>query len=798
MRFAAFTLIAFGTGLSLQAASLTGTIVDSSGAAIPEARLLVVSRALGTRWNVFANSSGQFHVESLPAGDYLVEASAEGLSMTARPVSLVSTEDWRGELVLEAARVRSEVVVTATATALSTDEIARAIDTLRDTDLTARNEYSLSESVQTVPGVRVQSLGGPGGFTRILMRGLRAQDTSITIDGLRFRDAATTQGDASPFIENLMLAGPSRVDVLRGAGSSLYGTNAVGGVVNVVTDPGGGKARGAIQAEGGGLGFARGVARLAGGAWKDRLQYSTGVQHVNVSSGVDGQDPYRNTSVQGYLQARLSPSASLSGRLFGGDGFAGLNDTPFAAPAAILPARGPINAVAIPLELQRRVEGGAPVTYPSGANFTPNLNDPDTHRASRFAATSVLFSHQLLPRVSYRVSYQNVYTRRLFEDGPAGVRSEPLFRSEDFIRGRTDTVQARTDIQAARWSLLSAGYEWEREDYLGRSRNAAPPPATVNYQANVHQRSHSGFAHSQNRFFSDRLHVSLSARIQKFDLAPPSFRGGAGPYAGLRFSSPPDAKTVDAGVAWFNAGTGTKLRAHAGNGYRSPALFERLGVSFFNGVFTALGDPRLRPDRSISLDAGIDQYLFRERVRVSIAQFYTELREVIAFDSSGFVSPATDPFGRSGGYINTGGGIARGVEMSVETALPRRARLLASYTYANSDQRNSTVRDRDFFQTPFISPHQFTAVATVPLTRRVEVTADAWIVSRHPTIYSSRAFLFPGGRKIDLVASYTAPLSDTRSLRFIVKVNNALDSTYFENGFRSTGAWATGGVAFQF
>jgi outer membrane receptor for ferrienterochelin and colicin len=540
------------------------------------------------------------------------------------------------------------------------------------------------------------------------------------------------------------------------------------------------------------------VARVAGGLVKDRLQYSAGIQHINVSRGADGGDPYRNTSLQAYLQTRLSSTASLSGRLYGGDGFALLNDTPFAAPASVLPPRGVIAAVPIPLDLQRRVEAGTPASFPNGANFVPNLNDPDSRRASRFAASSLLFTHQLAPRVSYRVSYQNVATRRLFSDGPAGVRFEPQYNAEDNIQGRSDVVQARSDVHLQPWSLLSIGYEWERERYQGRSRNAAPAPATIDYQSEAVQRSHAGFAHSQNRFFSDRLQISLSARIQTFDLSQPKLNGGAGPYSGFRFQSPPNAKTLDAGVAWFSARTGIKFRGHAGNGYRSPSIYERAGVSFFNGVFTPLGDPRLRPDRSISLDAGIDQYLFRERIRVSVTQFYTEICEVVAFDSSGFVTPATDPFGRSGGYFNTGGGISRGVEMSVETALPRRARLVAGYTHLNSDQRNSTVRDRDFFQSAFHSPHQFTAVATVPITRRIQVTADAWMVNRHPTIYSSRAFLFPGGRKLDLVASYTAPFQDTRSMRFFVKVINALDSEYFENGFRSTGAWATGGIAFQF
>src|SRR5207253_3042189 len=114
---------------------------------------------------------------------------------------------------------------------------------------------------------------------------------------------------------------------------------------------------------------------------------------------------------------------------------------------------------------------------------------------------------------------------------------------------------------------------------------------------------------------------------------------------------------------YFLPGSGTKLRAHVGNGYRAPSIFERLGSSFFDGNFTPLGDPRMRPDRTVAFDTGLDQYLFAQKLRVSATWFYTNLQEVIAFDSSGLLKPATDPFGRSSGYVNTAGGIARGSEI---------------------------------------------------------------------------------------------------------------------------------------
>jgi outer membrane receptor protein involved in Fe transport len=245
---------------------------------------------------------------------------------------------------------------------------------------------------------------------------------------------------------------------------------------------------------------------------------------------------------------------------------------------------------------------------------------------------------------------------------------------------------------------------------------------------------------------------------------------------------------------------GTKLRAHTGNGYRSPSIFERFGSSFsdFDGLFTPLGDPRLRPERTVAVDGGIDQYLFGQKLKLSGTWFYTNLQETILFDSSGFLVPSRDPFGRSSGYINTGGGIARGGEFAAEASPMATLKLRAAYTYTNADVRRSTVRDRDFFEMPFVSPHQFSLVATQRIGRRLELIGDVWIASRHPAIFSSRAFLFDGPRKIDLVANYTIPVTDRSRVRLYGKVMNILDWSYLEGGYRVPGRWGIGGVSWEF
>ena len=82
--------------------------------------------------------------------------------------------------------------------------------------------------------------GGPGSLTSIQIRGLRSQDTVLLVDGVRLRDAAELQGSATSLMQDLVDVNTERIEILRGPGSSLYGSNAMGSVVNIVTDRGGG------------------------------------------------------------------------------------------------------------------------------------------------------------------------------------------------------------------------------------------------------------------------------------------------------------------------------------------------------------------------------------------------------------------------------------------------------------------------------------------------------------------------------------------------------------------------------
>ncbi len=524
------------------------------------------------------------------------------------------------------------------------------------------------------------------------------------------------------------------------------------------------------------------------GASKDGLlQYSAGATHWNLARGVDEDDRARNSGAHGWLQYEVAPAATLSGRLLAGDGFVQLNDNPFVAPGVRLPAQGEIRAVALPA---------------AGGNYVPAPNDPDSRRTSRHAAAMVAFSHRPSPAIGYRLAYQGLTTRRYAHDGPGGTFFEPLFNSSTAFNSRIDSLQARTDAQAGSHHLLSAGYEYERESYDHLSRDANPDAAVrVHARAQAFQHSHTLFAQEQARLADGRLLLSLSGRTQWFRLSRPVFEGGAPQYAGTRLEAPRPAYIGDAAVAYFLNASSTKLRAHVGNGYRAPSLFERFGASFYFGSFSAYGDPRLKPERSVSADAGIEQHLASSRLRLSSTYFYTRLQEVIFFDFSGLIEPLTDPYGRFGGYRNTGGGMARGVESSAEAAPSEWLRIKGSYTYTLAQERTSMLADGSL-RSFFIPDHMVTLTATQRWGRRLEVTTDLAATSSYTfplfTFEGSRAFRFDGPRRLDVAAVYTNTLRDGRAIQWFARVENVLNRRHYEEGFPVPRLWATTGLRFLF
>lgn len=786
-----------------EARTLHGTVTDPSGATIAQATVSIYARDGSFQRSTSTDEQGKYQFGAIAQGEYIVEVAGPDSFRAVSRSFLVGSEADPLDVSLPLDQLREEVIITASTTPLTVEQTSKALDTVDRAEMDSRDEYSLAESLRLIPGLRVRRQRGPGGKTAIQIRGMRAEDTAVLLDGFRLRDGADIDGSASPLLDDLMVVSTMRVEVLRGSGSTIYGSGSTGGAANVVTDHGGGRLHGKILGEGGGLGLARGLARFGGGTLNDSLNFSVGLTHLNVTQGIDGQDAYRNSGAHGAVQYTLTPSASLSGRIMASDGFLQLNDSgfiPYEAQAN-LPANGLARAIPLPVDQQLLLERGQPFQI-RDSTFVPDLNDPDNRRSSSFFVGAVQYTQQLGPRGSFRIGYQGLETNRNFRDGPGGIRFEPAFNNSSAFNARIDTLQVRTDWEQGRHQLFSFGYEFERELYDSPSTNENPDPTLrVNTRIKSEQRHQSVFAQDQFRWLDSRLQISLGGRIETFRLSEPDFTGGASPYAGFSLNAPKAAYTGDTSVSYHFSESGTKLRAHAGNAFKAPSLFQRFGSSFFFGSFSPFGDPRLSPERTVSFDAGLDQWLAGNRARLSATYFYTRLQEVIVFDFKGGINPATDPFGRFGGYRNTGGGLTRGVEVSLSVAPSSGTDLRASYTYTNADEATSSVATGDFFKRFLVSDHMFTLNVLQRFGQRVDVAFDFFAASEFPapffTSIGTRAFLFEGPMKADVTASYKWPLTDRRSLRIFGKIENVFDREYFENGFRSSGIWGTVGLAFE-
>lgn len=781
------------------AAVVTVRVIDPQRATVANAEVTLYTRDGRIRISCMTDGTGSCKFKELSAGEYLVEAEAQGFARAATHVLVVARQSNPSlEISLSLAGVSEQVVVTAQGTAQSVDEVSKAISVVHAREIDERDEAAITDALRTVPGLRIQQLGGPGRIVSIKARGLRNQDTAVLIDGLRFRDATT--GDATSFLSDFLVTNVDRLEVLRGSGSSVYGTNAIGGVINIVTDEGGGPTHGNVLLEGGGLGLFRGRAQLAGGS--SRITYSGGLTHLNVTRGIDGDDATRNTAGQGRVVLRLSPITTLSGRIYTGASLVQLNNNPdTVGPLPI----GIIDARPLPVSELRRFEAGVPSSQLqlNGATFIPDANDPDASAASRFFNGAVTFAQRPVESFGYSVSYQGLTTRRLNSNGPGGIGFQP-FGGSTHTRddGRIHTLNGRTDFRVGQHNFFNAGYEFESVSFFNQSLGTVP---VDDVSTDVAERSHTLFVQDQLRFLGDRLQMSAAFRAQFFSLSNPTFTPTAGaPYAGLAIASPSAAYTGDGSIAYLFQETQTKLRAHIGNGYRAPSLFERFGTSFFGGFFSPLGDPRLRPERSIAFDAGVDQSLADNRLRVSATYFYTRLQEVIGFDFSGIINPQTDPFGRFFGFLNTGGGLARGLELSTTASPNRKFDLFLSYTYTNSDQRTPQVAGSGIISSLVIPDHQFAAVVTHRIGRRAFINFDLTATNVYlapifdSNTFASRVYRFRGLVKADVGGGYDFPMSERRRLRLFGYLDNLFDRQNFESGFQTPGRTARGGASFSF
>ena len=768
-----FLLILCATSAYAQRpSSIIGSVGHERSGEVRGALVILTSES-GTQLSTTTDVRGFFQFQNLKPGAYLLEIKAPGFAVfTSEQIQLERGEEEKLSIKLQVAAINATVVVTATGTAQRADEVSKVITTLDASEIEAKHELTLTEALRGTPGVRVQQQGSPGALTTLRLRGQRNFDTALLLDGLRVRDAGDINGSALSLFSDLVPVALDRIEILRGAGSSIYGTHAIGGVINMIPDGGTSGRHFSGGFEGGGLATYREHLQSSGGG--NRFGFNLGVNRLDVRKGIDGDDEYGNTGFTGRAQFNASPSITITGNLYGTIANARLNDSPFALPAAFNDFVSP----AIP-----------------GVTFQPDFNNPDQGRRNRLLVGSGRFSQVVTDRISYSVAYQRVSSNRRNYNGPL---VDPRFASFvpfgdfEFLNvnnGTTDTLDGRVNLRFARSNLATLGFEYERESLF----QSAQPSFNAFNNTTDRQRTFAIFGQDQLSFLNDRLRLSLGVRGQWYRIRSADRPGF------LQGRETESSVTGDGSLAYLINRTGTKLRAHVGNGFRAPSLFERFGEGTFAGVgLTRFGDPTLKAEQSISVDGGFDQRLASDRFLFGATYFYTRLQRAVAF--TGFFE---DPLGlgRFSGFINRPGGTSRGVESYLQAAPWKGMDLRASYTYTNSDKAGPG----EGLSTEFVIPKHLIGFTLTQRIKSLIFNADVNRTGSYeaPVFENSFPFrqatlIFDGYTKADVFASYERRAGERVMLVFYGGVENLLDREYYENGFLAPGAVGRGGLRVRF
>lgn len=472
------------------------------------------------------------------------------------------------------------VVITADRSETDIQRVGSAISVVTGEQIAKRNATSLVEVLRDVPGVDITETGGPGATTAVRIRGATAGQTLVLIDGIRVNDPSGANGEFD--FSNLVPAAIERIEVLRGPQSALYGSDAIGGVINIITKRGSETPEAAFQVEGGRYGTVSGSGAYSGaiGPWSYAI--SGGAQRSDGFSRFGARNPR--------LEAQFGPLERDGFDRFGGYARFGYD-----------------------AKQGLRFDLGVLSTTLNSAFDSAFGQFPDTPSSARQRL------HQVYGRAELD-SFDGVLTQSL--TGYAN-RTDRAFNSVDFFntgtgRGTSFNVSRFTGdrfgieyqarLKLAQFGSLIAGAKNEREESTGSSQDFLPFAGDLIRSQPGGQTTNAVFGLWQIPV-GDRLNLSIGGRNDD--------------VSGVRAFA-----TWRATAAYFISESGTKLRASAGTGAKAPSLFERLDPTF--------GNPLLRPETSFAFDGGIDQSLFDGRLNLSVTGFSNNFDNLIDFDFNTF------------------------------------------------------------------------------------------------------------------------------------------------------------------
>ena len=602
------------------AQSLTVRITDPTGAPVSRAYVKVVDARGLTTTGGFSDSNGEFRLAS-PATGCSVEVSLTGFATATRPCSAQPID-----VALVLAPVKETVVVSGTRGEAPVGQLGSSVTVFDADDLNRRQSPPLADVLRFSPGVTIVGTGGYGGVASLFVRGGESNYNKVLLDGIPLNEPGGTFNFSNVTTENL-----ERVEIVRGAQSALFGSDAMSSVVQLITRRGRVGAPPSVDAsiEGGTYGTARVRAGVAGGAAR-RVDYSASAAWVTTDNRVENNQ-FENTTLSGTAGVQFSPRASLRGVVRAELGKAG-------TPGATAFGRPDLDA-----SFTRHDGVG-------GLTFRQRLTGGFSHQATYALSVSHQASTNLLVDAPYTPTF--------------GTRVAPFQFSDFTYDSRTDlrrhyaTYQADYRFAPSGRSgdhQLTTAIDWDGE--RGTLTNLIASSVVKARRNNV------GWT-VQHQAMWPRFFVTGSLRVENND----SFGTATVPRAAAAFVVRPSSGAIGE----------TRLRVSAGRGIKEPTVLQS-----FSPAPSFLGNADLQPERARSVDAGVEQRFAHDRIKLDATWFTALYRNIISTRTLSFV-----PFRSQ--YFNIGKTRARGLELSGDAAPHPALRFRGAYTYMPSRITEST------------------------------------------------------------------------------------------------------------
>jgi vitamin B12 transporter len=610
--FLAVASIAFAADLRIK-------VVDPQSAAVAGASVslgrLGETRVIATQ----TTTAEGIAVFRTPAGaSYQVRILAPGFAPETLTLESQQTDVT---VTLRLAPASETVVVSATRTPVAGESSGADVVALNSLQLIAMQPVAANDGVRFLPGVIVNTAGQRGGLSSIFVRGGESRYNKVIVDGVTVNEPGGTF-DAG----TLPLVQADRLELVRGAQSTLYGSDAMTSLVQVWTRTGSARIPELrFGADGGNFSTAGGYASLAGA--RGRFDYNAFGDQFNTN-GYGLNNHFTDSLAGANAGVTLSPTASLRARLRHSNSHVGIpgewNFNGFVPPVDV-------NGVTRPLEPD-------PVD-------SSHLNTILGSVELALAAPSGWQHHVTVFDYSYRYNELN----------PNGDpnRVSPVFGQFDFATREVDHInrvgfEYQGDYSERTWAHTTFGYRIENENGFVGDLNFG--------QTHGQRLNHDAYA--QQQLTLGRLSVIAGARF-----AHDSAFGNTGvPRVALSYQAIRGNETF----------SGTRLRFSYATGFKEPRLEETFAGPPFSNP-----NPALKPERVRAFEAGIQQNFFNRRYVLNATYFNNLFHDQINY-------VIVDPNNFVGEYVNVNQALAHGTELELEAKLRSRLLLDAAYTYTST------------------------------------------------------------------------------------------------------------------